>query len=175
MRLEPIEVEELSDPGDAVEVEHSDLRSIESVDGPSPNEDTTAGDSVSQQTESDPGLRRLRKPLAEIQISGLAAVSHPSFTTSTPRWITSRDPTGLQSANLNLAGTPISTHVSTYCRRPLYFEDARLERCGQSRGLFTSGPMTNIGSAARFLFDITFLPWRTKQLPPDELIQATAN
>lgn len=64
--------------------------------------------------------------------------------------------------------------VTTYTRRRLYFEDAPLERCGETEWIFSGGIMTNLHSGAKFLFDTALLPYRLIRQRPDELVGAVA-
>ncbi|WP_372897395.1 hypothetical protein [Stieleria sp.] len=109
---------------------------------------------------------QLDKPLSQIRLSGLASsrqVSQPGFT----------QPSVWMTAGGVGPGEPLDS-VTTYTRRRLYFEDAPLERCGETEWIFSGGIMTNLHSGAKFLFDTALLPYRLIRQRPDELVGAVA-
>lgn len=53
-----------------------------------------------------------------------------------------------------------------FCHNPLYFEDANLERCGQSNGC-----LTTVGSAIQFGTQIAMLPYLTTATHPDDCVE----
>lgn len=189
-RLEPSALEDLSgssrenarredtaiENADPAAKERSDSRSI------SDGEDSTGKLSKrtrETQRRSETTLSQLDKlntPLNQIQLSGLESEDGPAslaeqlaasangHARADVRWITA-------SADGSGAVTSETTH---YARRPLYFENTLLERCGRSDDVFGAGIWTNGKSAAKFLVDTTLLPYRMIRQRPDKLVSVRA-
>ncbi|PAY20543.1 hypothetical protein CKO51_05715 [Rhodopirellula sp. SM50] len=166
LRLAPVQIEDVSrssSPNDSPSRSKpttETLRPLKGVSEPVPRT------SESKPTATTTQLARLDKPLSQIRLSGLASprqVSQPGFT----------QPSVWMPAGGVGPGEPLGS-VTTYTRRPLYFEDAPLERCGETEWIFSGGIMTNLHSGAKFLFDTALLPYRLIRQRPDELVGAVA-
>ncbi|WP_145387768.1 hypothetical protein [Stieleria neptunia] len=167
LRLSPVQLDDVSrpaSPGDSPAVPRPTPEAFgqpKNESEPVPPPDERKRDVAAMQ------LARLDKPLSQIQLSGLASppqVSQPGFTPPQVVWMT---------AGGDGPDYPLDS-VTTYTRRRLYFEDAPLERCGQTEWIFSDGIMTNLHSGAKFLIDTALLPYRLIRQRPDELVGAVA-
>ncbi len=167
LRLSPVQVEDASQsssPDDSPSLSRpapEPLRLPEDDSEPVAQPGGREGDVTASQ------LARLDKPLSQIRLSGLASppqVSQPGFTPPQVVWMTA-DGVG--------PDHPFDS-TTTYTRRRLYFEDAPLERCGETEWIFSDGIMTNLHSGAKFLLDTALLPYRLIRQRPDELVGAVA-
>lgn len=161
MRLSPVVIEDIgtSNPSSDSELQRSPVQQPEKAGNRLQASPTTTGVGAN--------LAQLRKPISQIRIDGLtppSLVSQPSFTDATDRMIT---------ATAIGASDPLQQRT-VYHHRPLYFEDATLERCGYSDCVTSVGALTNVHSAAKFLFDTAVLPYRMIQSPADQLLPSVA-
>ncbi|MCO8125082.1 hypothetical protein NHH03_25325 [Stieleria sp. TO1_6] len=138
-------------------------------------------DAAGEQTRRDATseqLSLLRKPMSEIKLSDVAYSQTEPPSLSIHTGIARDRATTDVGTRLITAGPVYDIHTpgesTTYTRQRLYFEDAALERCGQSDGCLPTGWWTNGRSAAKFLVDTTLWPYRMLRQSPKELVRVHA-
>ncbi|MCS7467258.1 hypothetical protein NZK35_11450 [Stieleria sp. ICT_E10.1] len=166
LRLSPVQIEDVSrssSPSDSPSLSRPTTEPLRQPDNTSePVPPPSEGKPDTTETQ----LARLDKPLSQIRLSGLASppqVSQPGFT-----------PPGMWMTAGVVSPGDSRDSVTTYTRRRLYFEDAPLERCGETEWIFSGGIMTNLHSGAKFLLDTALLPYRLMRQRPDELVGTVA-
>lgn len=103
-------------------------------------------------------IESLRKPIRSIRITAKTSAPVPE---SVADEVLSRT----ESLTLSSSGSTLSPpnrYTSSFCHRPLYFEELNLERCGN-----TYGCATNAVSGFHFLTNTAMLPYRLATQRPD--------
>ncbi|TWU55734.1 hypothetical protein [Rubripirellula reticaptiva] len=125
----------------------------------SAGEDSEDTDDLPSRSKTDP-LSRLRKPLSSIRLSS------NDRSARVPEDLAAASFDRAEQAGVYVTGTGLGVprpnrYTECFQHRPLYFEQANLERCGQSYGVFQ-----NAISGFRFLSNTMMLPYHmTKQRP----------
>ncbi|MEO1529149.1 MAG: hypothetical protein AAFX06_27325, partial [Planctomycetota bacterium] len=120
-------------------------------------------------------LARLRTPISNVRVSGLSSTAEQppnrakESRVSQQGFTASRRITGTEHYGEDLPRT-----TTPYLRRHLYFEDAPLERLGESGGNLPPGWWTNTRSFGKFAANTLRFPLRAWIDRPDELVTRQA-
>lgn len=150
LRLSPLELDEPA--GQADPRQPAEAESEAQIDSDQAGE-TAESPELWRSLLFEAQIATLHRPVSEIRLSNLAAtpgISREGLTDAPDKLITS-----------NPLDSEIPTEkVTSYTRQRLYFEDAPLERRGQSGWHLPPGIWTNTCSATKFLVDSAALPFR---------------
>ena len=126
-------------------------------------------DAARRQQATAKQLARLRAPMSSLRISGLAATTDTPPDQAMGMRVSQQGFTSLLVAG-EYFGPDIPRTSTPYLRRHLYFEDAALERCGESGGIISPGWWTNPCSFTKFTLDTLRFPFQVLIDRPDELV-----
>jgi hypothetical protein len=140
-------------PGDV-----ADPIRIATIDGQQDEEETAEDIASETEQRNQRRIESLRKPLRSIRV--VAATDAP-----VPKSIADEVLRQSEAINLSSSGETVALpnrYTTSFCHRPLYFEELNLERCGN-----TYGCATNVVSGFHFLTNTAMLPYRLATQRPD--------